>query len=113
MPGLNTQLTRAQLIRYDMWPPAGMDKDCKSITCLPSDLYPLYADCWAHDLTLEYDSSTDTYSDPPGVTIRANGSLELMIDSDVSNLPEFQCFGRMLKAVGYVEHVDFESLGYD
>ena len=98
---------------YDMWPPAGFNMSCKDITCLPSDLYPLYADCWGHDLTLAYDSSTDTYSDPPGVTIRANGTLELMIDPNVSDLPEYACLGQMLKAVGYIEHQDFESLGYD
>ena len=39
---------------WNMWPPAGLEPDCKSVSCMPSDWWPIYADCWAHDLTLDY-----------------------------------------------------------
>jgi hypothetical protein len=58
----------------NMFPPAGLDPHCHDaggsvMSCLPTDLFPMYADCWAHDLTMVYNPATDTYADPPGVTI--------------------------------------------
>jgi hypothetical protein len=78
--------------RYRMWPPTGIetlsaDPNCKSpsasitdLTCLTSmsDFIPMYADCWANDLTLVYDRATDTYNDQRGITTVANGSLDVV-----------------------------------
>ena len=112
---------------YRMWPPNGVenlikDPSCRSLsasvtdlTCLTavSDFIPMYADCWAHDLTLQYDSTTDQYDDQRGVTIVANGSLDVVAwqgpgdaPSDCTGkptvgIPEYKCLGGVLDAAGY------------
>ena len=67
---------------YQMWPPAGLDPSCSGISCLPTDWFPLYADCWAHDMTMAYNAQNDQYSDPQGVTIRASATLTQLCDKD-------------------------------
>ena len=117
---------------YRMWPPNGVETlinnpNCRSpsasvtdLTCLTSlsDFIPIYADCWAHDLTLQYDSSTDQYNDPKGVTIVANGSLDVVAwqgpgaaPSDITGkptvgIPEYKCLGGVLDAAGYERGVE-------
>ena len=59
------------------------------------------------------DAATDTYSDPIGVTIRANASLPLLTDPDVSGLPEYFCEARLLEQAGYTPELDYASVAYD
>eukprot|EP01043_Picozoa_sp_COSAG02_P007286 COSAG02_NODE_216_length_28610_cov_57.176879_10_plen_425_part_00 len=130
-----------RLHRYRMWPPTGVgklmtDPYCKNVSgggvvnavrCLSalSDFMPLYADCWANDLTLQYDTSTDTYHDQKGIETVANGSLDLVAwqlpgdpPSDCTGnpgfgVPEYKCFGAVLDAAGYERGVEYDSLGWD
>ncbi len=123
-----------------MWPPYGLENlmgnsDCKSLTasvtdisCLTSltDFIPMYADCWANDLTLRYDQNSDQYHDQPGVTTVANGSLDVVAwqgergqaPSDCTGkptfgIPEYKCLGAVLDAAGYERGVEYDSLGWD
>ena len=59
------------------------------------------------------DAATDTYSDPIGVTIRANASLPLLTDPNVSDLPEYFCEAQLLEQAGYRPELDYASVAYD
>ena len=62
-----------------IWLPPGMDAHCdskKDPRCLPTDLLPLYADCWAHNLQLVIDPTTGRASAPPGIQTRLHTGLD-------------------------------------
>eukprot|EP01045_Picozoa_sp_COSAG04_P028870 COSAG04_NODE_4597_length_1995_cov_1.781118_1_plen_228_part_10 len=115
---------------YRMWPPNGLNPAVShgsgavacllEMTCLPTDLFPLYADCWGDDLTTVYDKATGLSHPKPGVQIRANGSLGIVADNrsmDIAiadgSIPEYLCATKVLQAAGYQAYAEYDSLGYD
>ena len=110
---------------YRMWPPAGLNLAASrgsgitgalacllDMSCLPTDLFPLYADCWGDDLTTVFDKATGLSHPKPGVQIRANGSLGIVADNS-SAIPEYVCASKVLQAAGYQAYAEYDSLGYD
>ena len=76
-----------------MWPPAGLKPGCdptSDYSCFPADWLPMYADCWAHDMALQYDAATDAYSEPKGVQFRALGGLDIVCNHH-ELLPTMPC----------------------
>lgn len=83
-----------------LWPPPGINisDPCdprKDISCLPSSLYPLYADCWAHSLTMDYDVLTGTTSEPLGMTVRLHTTMMDICEGG------YMCICRHLDAQGW------------
>lgn len=120
-----------------MWPPTGAETllknpDCKAgvfsaLRCITSlsDFLPMYADCWANDLTLQYDTNTNTYHDQQGIQTVANGSLDVVAwqgpgdpppdctGNPTVGIPEYKCLAAVLDAAGYERGIEYDSLGWD
>lgn len=88
-------------------------------------MYCHLADCWANDLTLEYDTTSDTYKDQSGITTVANGSLDVVAwpgpgaappdctGNPTGGIPEYNCLASVLDAAGYERSVEYDSVGWD
>ena len=93
----------------------GTDLHCtdpSNPACFPADWAPLFAECWGYDMSLEYDSSSNAYSPPPGLATRVDAGLHIVCNkSEV--ISEYTCLCDLLNNVGYTPHLEYDSLGSD
>ena len=78
-PGMPFPVCDMQEDWKQMWFPVGGQPNCDShenISCLPPDIYPLYADCWGFKMSLEYNDEDGTSSDPAGISTRLHNGIQ-------------------------------------